>query len=172
VRKTTFKLRGVSTWVNNIKNTLSEEAARAIVTDLKEIGPYWTGQFEEAWRVKLGTSGFAATEEPILSDEERRQMTGPFPRKVTETPIPKAKGRQSIDYSIGNITTYRDIALDLVPGRYEEGKRNTTDQDWYITYIEGGSLRRTLEEVTLRTSKNPKIKGFRGLGDARERNYL
>jgi hypothetical protein len=72
---------------------------------------------------------------------------------------------------------YRNIAMDLVPGRFDKAKRNTAPQDWYILYVEGGLLRKRLEQSTNRVANLPKIKGFNGgnlgsvrreLGDALE----
>jgi hypothetical protein len=56
---------------------------------------------------------------------------------------------------------YRDIAMDLVPGRIQGGGRETAEQDWYRTYVEGGNLRLTLQQTTNRVANDPKIKGFR-----------
>jgi hypothetical protein len=83
--------------------------------------------------------------------------------------VPRARGRKSINYTIGNRMEYRNIAMDLVPGRVEDGKRNTAPQDWYILYVEGGLLRKRLQQSTNRVANLPKIKGFNGgnLGDVR-----
>ena len=53
-RKTNIKIPGLNAWIDNIKNELSENAARDIVIDLKIAGPYWSGEFEarlgrQAW---------------------------------------------------------------------------------------------------------------------------
>ena len=42
-RRTGFSIPGLRTWVDNIKNEVSQKAAEQIVLDLKEIGPYRTG---------------------------------------------------------------------------------------------------------------------------------
>ena len=56
---------------------------------------------------------------------------------------------------------YRNIALDLVPGRYEPGRQNTAPKDWYAGYIHGGGLAKALKRATGKASNDPKIKGFR-----------
>ena len=155
-RRTTFKLRGLSTWVDNIKNTVSEEAARQITTDLKEIGPYWSGTFESSWEVRLGDARISAkTPGPAVRPPTAK------PRQITPVKIPKARGRKSIRYTIGNSAEYRDVALDLVPGRIKGGGNETAPQDWYRTYVEGGNLRLTLQQSTNRAATDPKIRGFK-----------
>lgn len=156
-RRTTFKLPGLRTWVENIKNTVSEEAARQIVTDLKTIGPYWTGDFEESWVVRPGDVRVAATRRGVPT-----RPKFPYQRQITDVTIPKATGRKSISYTIGNTMVYRNIALDLEPGRIKDGGNETAEQDWYAQYIEGGNLRLTLEQTTARVAADPRIRGFRG----------
>ena len=159
-RRTGFKLPGLRTWVDNIKNEVSREAAEQIVLDLKEIGPYWTGTFEKSWVVRPGDVRITAS----TPAPERT----PFARQRRITPIKVAapKGRKSVFFTIGNTTQYRDIALDLVPGRVKAlgpaGGNETAPQDWFRTYVEGGNLRLTLQQVTKRTAQDPKIRGFKG----------
>ena len=80
---------------------------------------------------------------------------------------PAPKGRKSIFYTIGNRMKYRNIALDLVPGRFDKNKRNTAPQDWYVLYAEGGLLRKRLEQNTQRVQGADKISGFKNLGTIR-----
>ena len=158
-RRTKFKLPGFSTYVKNIKNTVSREAAEQIVKDLKDIGPYWSGDFESAWVVKPGTTRVSATRQP--SGERPDTARG---RQTTPVSVPPARGRGNVEYTIGNEMVYRDIAMDLDPGRvrWKGGEPpNTAPQDWYRTYVEGGNLRLTLEQATARAAKDPKIRGFK-----------
>ena len=185
-RRTTFKIPGLQTWVENIKNEVSQETAREIVKDLQFLGPWYSGDFGNNWVVKSGITSIGATKErrsgfefltpdaPIPNSKpgtSQSQMPGPVGG------VPRPKGRKSINYTIGNRMKYRNIAMDLVPGRVEEGKRNTAPQDWYILYVEGGLLKRRLQQSTNRVANLPKIKGFNGgnlgavrsqLGDALE----
>lgn len=155
-RRTTFEIPGLKTWVQNIKNEVSQEAAREIVTELKERGPYWTGDFEEAWVVKLGSTRIRATRKGV----PLRPRT-PYTRQLTPVSIPQATGRKSISYTIGNEMEYRNIALDLEPGRItSETKNPTAPQDWYRTYVEGGGLRSTLARATNRATRSTKVRGF------------
>jgi hypothetical protein len=158
-RRTSFKLPGLTTWVENIKNKVSQEAAEKIVDDLKQIGPYWSGDFESAWVVKPGKTRISANRQP--SDE---RPSTPRARQITQVNVPPAQGRKSVDYTIGNEMVYRNIAMDLDPGRvrWKGGEPpNTAPQDWYRTYVEGGNLRLTLEQATARAAKDPKIRGFK-----------
>ena len=185
-RRTTFKIPGLQTWVENIKNEVSQEAAREIVKDLQFLGPWYSGDFGKNWVVKPGITSIGATKKrrssfrfltpdaPIPNSKPgttQAQMPGPLGG------VPRARGRKSINYTIGNRMEYRNIAMDLVPGRFEDGKRNTAPQDWYILYVEGGLLRKRLQQSTNRVANLPKIKGFNGgnlgavrsqLGDALE----
>ena len=155
-RRTSFKLPGFTTWVDNIKNEVSQKAAEQIVLDLKEIGPYWTGTFEESWVVRPGDVRIPATTRAV----ERTPF--PKPRRVNPIKVDKPTGRKSVFFTIGNTTQYRNVALDLLPGRIKAGGNETAPQDWFRTYVEGGNLRLTLQQVTKRTAQDPKIRGFRG----------
>ena len=155
-RRTSFKLPGFTTWVDNIKNTVSKEAAEQIVNDLKEVGPYWSGDFESAWVVKPGTTRVSASRQP----SGERPLT-PRGRQVTPVSVPPARGRKNVEYTIGNEIKYRNVAMDLEPGRIKGGGNETAEQDWYRTYVEGGNLRLTLQQATERAAKDPKIRGFK-----------
>ena len=62
------------------------------------------------------------------------------------------------------------VVMDLDPDkpRFRPGVNNTAGQDWYILYVEGGLLRRRLEQETKRVANLPKIKGFKGTLTARK----
>jgi len=160
-RKTNIKIPGLNAWVDNIKNALSENAARDIVIDLKIAGPYWSGEFEAAWVVKRGAVSVGATKQSELD------LTGVFPerkdRTITDVTIPKATGRGDITYAIGNEMAYRNIALDLEPGRRVPSRDESyTDQparNWYDTYV-NTQLRDRLERTTGKVARLPKIKNF------------
>ena len=65
-------------------------------------------------------------------------------------------------YTIGNLTKYRNVALDLVPGRTEQAREISAPQDWYRTYVEGGTMQKRLGVAVAKASQNPRIKGFKG----------
>ena len=159
-RKTNIKIPGLNAWVDNIKNELSENAARDIVIDLKIAGPYWSGEFEANWVVKRGATGVAASKPSSYGEFPERK-----PRTITDVTIPPASGRGSITYSIANQMEYRDIALDLKPGRLNQsGQLSYSDQpaqDWYVKYVQT-QLRTRLEKTTGKVARLPKIRNFRG----------
>jgi hypothetical protein len=161
-RKTNIKIPGLNAWIDNIKNELSENAARDIVIDLKIAGPYWSGEFEANWVVKRGATGVGATKKSSFEAFPEQQ-----PRTITDITIPPATGRGDITYSIANQMEYRDIALDLVPdskGKLRGDKpRRTADKYWYDTYVQT-QLRGRLEQTTGKVARLPKIKNFRGRG--------
>ncbi len=159
-RVTTVKIPGIRAYVDNIKNELSENAARDIVIDLKIEGPYWSGEFEANWVVKRGAVGGGANKASSFGEfPERKQRT------ITDIAIPPAKGKGDITYSIFNRMKYRDIALDLKPGRLNKsGKLSYADQppqDWYSKYVQT-RLRERLAESTKKVARLPKIKNFKG----------
>ena len=53
-RRTSIKIPGLTAWVDNIKNTVSQETARDIVKDLQFLGPWYSGEFAKNWVVKSG----------------------------------------------------------------------------------------------------------------------
>ena len=173
-RNTSFKLPGLTKWVDNIKNAVSQEAAREIVKDLQFLGPWYSGEFAKNWTVKLGKTSIGATKERnpkswfklppgqiTTKPGGRDQMPGPI------SGVPRPQGRKSIFYTIGNPMKYRNIALDLEPGRFDPNKNNTAGQDWYVLYVETGLLDKRLEVSTQRVANQAKIKGFKGLKDTR-----
>jgi len=168
-KKSEFSLRGVKAYVEKVSQKVAEQAAKDIITDLKILGPYWTGEFEAAWVAIPGaTKQVPARLDSQFTIEERLSIE-PKARKITEPKVAPLRGTGLNSYSIGNLMKYRDIALDLKPGRYSESKRNTADQDWYVGYINGGLLAQTLKQATGKVANNPKVKGFKGLAEANKR---
>lgn len=161
-RKTNIKIPGLNAWIDNIKNELSENAARDIVIDLKIAGPYWSGEFEAGWVVKRGSTGVAASTPSRYTTTPEQQ-----PRTITDVTIPPATGRGDITYSISNKMAYRDIALDLIPdatGKFRGDRpRRTADKYWYDTYVQT-QLRGRLADTTGKVARLPKIRNFRGRG--------
>jgi hypothetical protein len=151
------------TYINLIKAEVAEKAAEEITTQLKIRGPYWTGEFEEAWEVTSGKPIPAST--PASGTRDERQEAGPQPRQVTRlkagVDFPNAPKKGPIKYTIDNRMEYRDIAKDIVPGRIKAG-RQTAKQDWYVNYTQGGGLATTIQLATNKTSQDPKIKNFKG----------
>ena len=162
-----FIVSGIRTYIDKVGKVTSEIAAEKIVTDLKEAGPYYTGEFEENWVVLPGDVTIPANKKTSFSATEKWQgwESGEFPftRRITPVQIPPlAQGQY--DYTIGNRMEYRDIALDLVPGRFAVDKNNTAEQDWFLKYVQGGGLRNALKEATGQASRDPQLRGNKGFG--------
>ena len=156
-----YKLPGLRKWID----TISEETARAgaaeIVRELKEKGPYFSGHFEESWVVVGGDKSIPADSPNPLSQAEQWEAWErgdlPLNRRVTPVPIPEGHTQ----FTIANRADYRNIALDLEPGRVAPGRNNTAPQDWYRTFVEGGAMAKALERGTGIASRNPKVRGFK-----------
>jgi hypothetical protein len=121
-----------------------EKATHDLVIELKERGPYWTGDFEAAWRVvpgqKLMASNQAGTSLRDVNFEE------PNSRTTTAVAVPLPEIEQG--YTVYNDMVYADIAMDLEPspdGKYRHERANSTaDRDWFENYLLGGVADRTL----------------------------
>ena len=161
VRRSGFKLPGFTSYVERIKNVTAKEAAELIVEELQNDGPAWGGEFRNAWKILPGTKGrIRATQETRFDTEDRLLFDPSNAEPREKIKAPPLKGRGDNGYTIGNAMEYRDIALDLVPGRWDVNKVNTAPKDWYVTFAEGGKLKDILEAATLKAAKNPTIRGF------------
>ena len=158
-RRTAIRTGDLVTWVSNIKNTLSEELVEQVITDLKNKGPYWTGTFEKNWVVQKGSTSIQAN-----SGLEVRGGIKDYQGPTRNYTIPKATGRKSQIYTIGNTTSYRDIAMDLDPERRRttpEGKMNTAEPDWYLNYMQN-EIYSVVPKVVDRVANQSDIKNYKG----------
>ncbi len=162
-RSTKYKLNGLREYINVVSRATAAKGAETIVYDLKRLGPYYAGEFEEAWVVKTGDKRINASKPSALTEEERRDDALPLPRRITPVDIPILPKGADSSYTIGNEMEYRNIAMDLVPGRWSPNKKNTAPQDWYVTYIQGGGLKGALAEATNKAGKDPAVRGFKGV---------
>ena len=153
-----FKLPGFSEYLEEVTQVTAKEAATRIVGELVFLGPWYSGEFAKNWVVRIG--------------DKRIPATVPAPDVFVRTPretipppvVPSLRGtgkKKNVGYTIGNRTIYRNVALDLVPGRTEKAREISAPQDWYRTYIEGGALRDTLQAAVSAAAQNPRIKGFK-----------
>jgi len=153
-----FKLPGFSEYLEEVTQVTAKEAATRIVGELVFLGPWYSGEFAKNWVVRTG--------------DKRIPATVPAPDVFVRTPretipppvVPSLRGtgkKKNVGYTIGNRTIYRNVALDLVPGRTEKAREISAPQDWYRTYIEGGALRDTLQAAVSAAAQNPRIKGFK-----------
>ena len=126
-------------YLREVSRVTAKKAAEKITLELKEIGPYWTGQFEESWVVRPGDVNIPATDPPILDKQEKldgwANGTLPLPKRVTPFTVPEPQtDKAGSRLTIGNTAEYRDISQDLLPGRTPKAG-NTAAQDWFLAYV-------------------------------------
>lgn len=151
-----FKLPGFRAYLGEIKQVTAREAAKEIVTDLIKVGPWYSGQFAKNWVVEPGDVRIPAT----VEQGDVRAKTG---REAVPLPsIRSLRGTGATGgYTIDNRTTYRRVAMDLVPGRVENALVLSAEPDWYRTYVEAGPMAQALKRATGKAIENPRIKGFK-----------
>lgn len=153
-----FKLPGFSEYLEEVTQVTAKEAATRIVGELQFISPWYSGEFAANWVVRVGDTRI----NPTVKEKATYERT---PRQILPAPVvPSLRGtgsKKDVGYTIGNLTEYRNVAMDLVPGRVVSAREISAPQDWYRTYIEGGQLRATLGEAVAAASQNPKIRGFK-----------
>ena len=155
-----FKLPGFRVWLDNIKQTTAKAAAEEIVKDLITLGPWYSGQFAQNWVVRPGDVRVPATVTPDRSIKTIRESADSI---LPVVPSLRGTGKKPIGYTIANRVTYRDVALDLVPGRTEDkSKGSAFAYDWYRVYAEAGKLRNTLEKATGIAVNDPRVKYYKG----------
>ena len=153
------KLPGVREYLQEVTQVTAKEAATQIVGRLIFLGPWYSGQFARNWVVKVGDTKIPATVGP--SDAKIRT-----PRQSVSPPtVPSLRGtgkKKVVGYTIDNRTTYRRVAMDLVPGRVANATEISAERDWYVNFIQGGGLRDVLASSVAAAAADPKVKGFKG----------
>ena len=160
------RIPGYREWIGEVTQVTAKEAATQIVGRLIFLGPWYSGQFARNWVVKAGDVRIPAT----VEGESRFAPGGGFKARTARQlvdlpPVPSLRGtgkKKTVGYTIGNRVTYRNIALDLEPGRVENAREISAPRDWYRDFIEGGGLKDVLASSVGAAAANPKIKGFRG----------
>ena len=140
------KLKGASEFLNKAAREIVTEAAGEVVQELKAAGPYDSGDFERGWRVLPGDT-------PVPPTLKGARYPRNQQRTISDTPIPRLMPGARAAMTIGNRMTHREIAMDLIPGRVEEGKNNTAPQDWFTVYVQGGKMENTIKRA-IRTVEN------------------
>jgi hypothetical protein len=112
-------------------------AAQQVVQELRDAGPWWSGDFARAWTIT------AAGQTPPPAPA-RAPFAPQTPRQTLPlVAVPLITGRQFFlknRYTIVNTAPHAAIALDLIPGRWGEDRNNSAPLDWYLTYLNGGQL--------------------------------
>ncbi len=152
-------MQGMEVLLGNVSQKTAQLAAGKIVVDLVKVGPWYSGDFAESWVVKPGGEG-----QRIKPNKKSRS---PRPKKKTERrpvgniPFPATlRGSKYNTYVIGNEMEYRDIAMDLKPGRVERAKEISAVRDWYRLYTEV-AMKITLKEAYDIAIQDPKIRGYK-----------
>ena len=158
VQRRPIKLPGLREYLEEVQQVTAREAATQVVGRLQFLGPWYSGQFAKNWVVRVGDVRIPAT----VSQEKGRKVQRPSELRLPEVPSLRGTGpKKVVGYTIDNRTTYRRIAMDLVPGRTEGALVISAPEDWYRSFIEGGGLRDVLASSVGKASQDPRIKGFK-----------
>jgi hypothetical protein len=150
------------------------QSAQAVVKDLQELGPAWSGTFSNSWEIASAsrvTSGTGATGAP-------QRLLAPI------LTVDEFKFKPELKYYIANKAPHADVALDLVESSYrypgfepikiaQRGKRisgirgdlsvgsgpnrRTAPLDWYTTYVRGGSIDKRISTYMDQALRNVKL---------------
>jgi hypothetical protein len=175
--------RDIKFLVNDIKEATVKAARNAavdIMNSLAENGPVWTGRFSSAWyAVEDGaTPGGARSEGKIYKYDLRnipvtRFKAGTLYRIVNGMSY-AAQAQDLVEFDPPDEKVRRGT---IAPDRLEYGtrpeggrrgqlldggsrNRSTAPLDWYVTYINGGELKRDLGVGARRGFGTYKPKGF------------
>ena len=140
--------KGWGDLVPDFKKALAQgtkNVADKVTIELKEKGPYWTGQFEQNWYIETGdvVIGAFKKDETEWRDfsvwwngVEYPEPPDPAERVYTQAYVPEPDGLKG--YTIGNVMDYRDEAMDIVKsGRRHMGTRRTAPDNWFTNYVHG-----------------------------------
>tara|TARA_B100001093_G_scaffold450234_1_gene456906 strand:- start:305 stop:817 length:513 start_codon:yes stop_codon:yes gene_type:complete len=139
----------------------ARHSAVEIMNDLAEAGPNWRGRFKNSWVADAPGSAIGS------------KSSYPYSiRNVAKLKDTVAAANQEIKLRVYNATNYALIAQDLVEGRFikvgrpkgkvvKEGERqenirgnievgdgnneSTASLDWFMNYLDGGGLLKSLE---------------------------
>jgi hypothetical protein len=160
VARRPFKLPGLREYLEEVTQVTAETAAKEIVADLIFLSPWYSGHFANNWEVRVGDTRIPADNPPPPYEQRRERTTRQQP---TIPPVPSLRGTGSkkvVGYTIGNRSTYRNIAMDLEPGRTDKATTISAPQDWYVSYAQG-TLQTRLGKSVSKAANNPRIKGFK-----------
>lgn len=151
------------------------QSAQAVVKDLQELGPAWSGEFSNSWEIASASkvssgSGSAGPPQKLLA-----------PILTTD----EYKFKPEVKYYIANKAPHADIALDLVESTYrypgfepikeaERGdrvtglrgdlavntngsNRRTAPLDWYTTYLRGGAIDKRISTYMDQALRNVRL---------------
>ena len=175
--------RDISFLVNDIKQATVEAARNAavdIMNSLAEEGPVWTGKFSSAWYAVPdgGSPGGARGEGKVYKYDLRNVPAARFKAgtlyRIVNGMSYADQAQDLVEFdppkqrlTKGTVAPDRLIFGDRPDGgrRGElntggEGNRSTAPLDWYMTYVNGGGLKRDLGTGARRGFGTYKARGF------------
>ena len=160
VARRPFKLPGVREYLEEITQVTAQTAAKEIVSDLIFLSPWYSGHFANNWEVRIGDVRIPADSPPPPSTQRRQRTSRQQPPIPTVPSLRGTGSKKVVGYTIGNRSTYRNIAMDLEPGRIANALEISAEQDWYVKYVQS-SLRIRLGKSVANAGKDPRVKGFK-----------
>lgn len=153
--------RSINKLVPDLKKGLAAAEQRAAVDtvyELKKRGPYWSGDFQNAWDINLDINNKVFSNRVGRS---LREVPSPLPRVVTPVAEP-AEDPHFRGYAIGNRMLYASYAMDIEPWPGNPYRRqnaySTAPRDWFELYINGRGNQTTLKKAVDREMHR---RGFR-----------
>jgi len=153
-------------------------SAQAVVKDLQELGPVWSGEFSNSWEIASASkvsSGSGSSGPP-------QRILAPI------LTVDEYKFKPEIKYYIANKAPHADIALDLAEGRFwpngqpiptrkivQKGSRpvgphkrgqvspgtgsatSSAQQDWYTRYLQEKRIDKTISLYMDQALRNVKL---------------
>lgn len=157
--------------IRNKMNVAARQAAVAVMNDLAEKGPAYSGEFRDNWRALA------------IGDSAGGGGAGAYPYQISDVPNLKIT-RKSVErvkvFEIINVSPYALYAMDIIPGKWITpegvtpkggvefgvlyGKRygrfrgevekdpearrvSTAEKDWYTNYVNGGAMSDQVKRV-------------------------
>ena len=153
------RLSNLRKYLATAKGVVLETATYEVIDDLKEKGPYWSGTFERSW---VGVAGNTSIPQIVQPPPER--LSEPATRLTTPPSVTRYQPGTSVNnYTIGNETTYRALAQDLIPGslpRIKGGGNQTAIAHWYRLYLSsdfGGTVKASVRAALI---GDPRLRSF------------
>ena len=156
------------------------KAAEAVITDLQKLGPIWTGQFSNSWRLntsigsKSGGSGQKGQPVPVKApslsgaDVRNKLLGSPFSvdntanyagiatdKETGKFINPNEKPLNQDRVSYGNRS--RGFRGEPYPNAGSKGiegpNRATAPLDWFENYLKGGGVDKAVEKAMNKAAK-------------------
>lgn len=143
----------------------ARHAAAEIMNDLAKAGPVWSGEFSNSWVAnapgvgegRQGSYPYTIRDTPQLPDTVKAVARNPKLVIVNTTDY----AMQAMDLEEGYFINpgtdplgpvvlegkrYGRMRADVGPSEGEPTSRATAPQDWFVNYINGGGMQKSLEK--------------------------